>query len=306
MARAAFLCLFLLLHAGLSIGVAHAEPARLRIVATMSVLGDMVARVGGTRVEVRTLVGPDGDTHVFEPSPADARALAAADVVVMNGLGLEGWMDRLVTASGYKGPVVIAAARVKPRMFTEQAEIGHDSRGPEVDPHAWQDVANGRLYVAEIARALATASPADASYFGANAPAYDAELADLDKWVRSTLDAVPPAKRRVITSHDAFGYFGAAYRIEFLSPAGLSTDAEPSAGALSALITQIRAERIKAIFIENVTDPRLVDMLARETGAKLGGALYSDALSKLGEGAETYVAMFRHNVPLLAEGMRQN
>jgi zinc/manganese transport system substrate-binding protein len=288
---------------------AWAEQPPVRVVATMSILADMVTRVGGPRVEVHTLVGPDGDTHVFQPSPSDARAMAGADLVVMNGLDLEGWMERLVAASGYKGRVVVAAAKVKPREFVEEADAGHDhdhDHDHAADPHAWQDLANGRLYVAEIARGLAAASPADAELFKANARAYDAELAELDAWVRATLGAVPAAKRRVITSHDAFGYFGAAYGVEFLAPAGLATDAEPSAGALGGLIRQMRGEGIKALFVENVTDPRLVEMLARETGAVLGGALYSDALSKPGGAAETYVAMFRHNATTLAEGMRRN
>jgi zinc/manganese transport system substrate-binding protein len=284
---------------------ARAGERPVRVVATMSILADMVTRIGGSRVEVRPLVGPDGDTHVFEPSPSDARALAGADLVVMNGLGLEGWMARLVAASGYKGPVVVAAAKVKPRDMAEEGGAGHD-HDHGVDPHAWQDLANGRLYVAEIARGLAAASPADAALFAANARAYDAELADLDAWVRATLAAIPDAKRRVITSHDAFGYFGAAYGVAFHAPAGLATDAEPSAGALGALIRQMREDGIKALFLENVTDPRLVETLGRETGAVLGGTLYSDALSKPGEGAETYVAMFRHNVTTLVEGMRRN
>ena len=289
----------------------------LKVVASFSILGDMAARIGGPAVSVRTLVGPGGDAHVFEPSPADARAMAEADLVIINGLGFEGWMERLVKASGYGGPLALATADVRPRSLDDADADAHghgDAHGhtgePEaprtLDPHAWQDLANGRLYVKAIARALAAAAPADAATFEANAKAYDAELAELDAWVRQSIAEVPSAKRRVITSHDAFGYLAAAYGIEFLAPLGLSSEAEASAGSLAALIRQLREERIKALFVESIMDPRLIAMLAREAGVPPGQPLYSDALSAPGAGAETYVAMFRHNITALVVGMRRN
>lgn len=294
----------------------------LKVVASFSILGDMVARIGGPAVSVRTLVGPGGDAHVFEPSPSDARAMAEADLVIINGLGFEGWIERLVKASGYAGPLAAASADVRPRSLADaeghDPHAGHGAHDAHhsghkthqdaggSDPHAWQDIANGRLYVQAITRALTAAAPADAATFAANARAYDAELAELDAWVRQSIAEIPPEKRRVITSHDAFGYLAAAYGIDFLAPVGLSSEAEASAGSLAALIRQLREERIKALFVESIMDPRLIAMLAREAGVPPGEPLYSDALSAPGAGADTYVAMFRHNITTLVAGMRRN
>ena len=305
-----FLALTLGLMATLG-GEARAEP--LKVVASFSILGDFVSRVGGDEVAVTVLVGPDGDAHVFAPSPSAARAVAGADLVVVNGLGLEGWIERLVAASGYGGRVLVLSDAIRPREMAGGGGHDHDhdhreaaDDGHAPDPHAWQDVANARAYVAALARALSEAAPERAAAFAANAAAYDRELAALDAWTRESLAAIPKDKRRVITSHDAFGYFAAAYGVEFLAPLGLSTDAEPSAAALGALVRQMRSERIRALFVENVTNPRMIDMLAREAGARPGPPLYSDALSRPGEGGETYVAMMRHNVAALVEGMRGN
>jgi len=273
---------------------AHAAP--LKAVASFSVLGDMVARIGGERIALKVLVGPDGDAHGFEPSPADASALAAAGIVFVNGLGFEPWMEKLAAASGYRGPLIAASAGVIPR---EMQEDGHT----HTDPHAWQDLANGAIYVRNIEAALASADPAGKSVYEANAAALLAELAGLDRWTRAEIGAVPAAKRKVITSHDAFGYFAAAYGVTFIAPEGLSTDAEPGAGDLARLIDQIRHEGIKALFIENMSDPRLIRQIADETGVEVGGALYADALSEPGEGAGTYLDMFRHNVALIVPAM---
>ena len=229
---------------------------------------------------------PDADAHVYEPTPGDARALARADLVIVNGLGFEGWIDRLVKVSGYKGPVVVASEGVAALTV----------EGDQPDPHAWQDLAKGRLHVANIARALAAADPAHADDYRRRAAAYDRELAVLDRDIRSRLDAFPPDRRKVITSHDAFQYFGRAYGIDFRAPIGLSTESAPSAGEVAALIRQMRDEGINALFIENITDPRLVGQLAREAGAVIGGRLYSDSLSGPTGPAPTYVDMFRHNV----------
>jgi zinc/manganese transport system substrate-binding protein len=280
-----------------------AEPPK--IVASFSVLGDIVQQVAGDKAQVTTLVGPDGDAHTFEPTPADASKLAQADLVVVNGLGLESWMDRLLASAEYKGPIAIASEGIKTRtMIEEQA----NSSAPETvtDPHAWQDLRNGQIYVRNVAAALAKVDPANAAVYEANAKRYAAELAALDKEVRAAIGAVPESKRRVITSHDAFGYFGAAYGVEFLAPEGLSTEAEPTAGALARLITQMKAEHIRALFVENITDPRLVETISRETGAPMGGALFSDALSPADGPAPTYTAMFKNNVPKLVAGMQQN
>ncbi|MCY4011424.1 MAG: zinc ABC transporter substrate-binding protein [Gammaproteobacteria bacterium] len=264
---------------------------RLNVVATFTILGDMVRNVGREHVALTTLVGPNADAHVYEPTPADARTLARADLVVVNGLGFEGWIDRLVKVSGYKGPVVVASEGVAALTV----------EGNQPDPHAWQDLANGRLDVANIARALAAADPAHADEFRRRAEAYDRELATLDRDIRGQLDAFPQDRRKVITSHDAFRYFGRAYGIDFRAPVGLSTESEPSAGELATLIRQMQDEGIRALFVENITDPRLVEQLAREAGAVIGGRLYSDSLSGPNGPAPTYLDMFRHNVGEIAK-----
>ena len=268
---------------------------KLKVVTTFTILEDMVRNVGGEHVERTTLVGPDGDAHVYEPTPADARALARADLVVANGLGFEGWIDRLVKVSGYRGPVVVASEGTAVLTAAENRP----------DPHTWQDLANGRLHVANIVRALAAADPAHADDYHRRAEAYDRDLAALDREVKSRLIAFPRDRRKVITSHDAFRYFGRAYGIDFRAPVGLSTDSAPSAGEVAALIRQMRDEGIHAVFVENITDPRLVGQLAREAGAVIGGRLYSDSLSGPTGPAPTYLDMFRHNVGEIAKAVAQ-
>ena len=268
---------------------------KLKVVTTFTILEDMVRNVGGEHVALTTLVGPDGDAHVYEPTPADARTLARADLVVVNGLGFEGWIDRLVRVSGYRGPVVVASEGVAALTVEEN----------QPDPHAWQDLANGRLDVANIVRALAAADPANAVDYRRRARAYDRDLAALDREVKSRLGAFPRDRRKVITSHDAFRYFGRAYGIDFHAPVGLSTESAPSAGEMAALIRQMRDEGIHALFVENITDPRLVGQLAREAGAVIGGRLYSDSLSGPTGPAPTYLDMFRHNVGEIAKAVAQ-
>jgi zinc/manganese transport system substrate-binding protein len=285
----------------------------VKVVTTFTILGDMVQSIGGEHVSVATLVGPDGDAHVYEPTPADARALAGADLVVVNGLGFEGWIDRLIRVSGYKGPVVVASNGITPLKAGEDHGHGHaqDSHGTteesashhddDLDPHAWQDLANGRIYVANIANALAAADPVHADAYRRQADTYDRELTALDQDIRSRLVVIPADRRKVITSHDAFQYFGRAYGIDFRAPVGLSTENEPSASAVAALIRQMKEEGIRALFIENITDARLMKQLAREGGAVIGGTLYSDSLSGPSGSAPTYLDMFRHNVGAIAK-----
>lgn len=276
---------------------AFARP--LSVVATFSVLGDMVREVGGNRIDLEVLVGPDGDAHTFEPSPSDAKTVAGADLLILNGLDFEPWLARLAASSETKAQLVTASAGVEPRRMNEDGRI-------VLDPHAWQNLANGAIYVRNIEAALAKADPADAAFFHENAAKFTKRIAELDAWTRAEIAAVPAGKRKVITTHDAFGYFGAAYGVAFLAPEGLSTDAEPSAGALARLIDQIKREEIGALFIENMSDPRLIETIARETGAKMGGELYSDALSSSDGAAPTYPDMFRNNVPKLVAAMLKN
>jgi zinc/manganese transport system substrate-binding protein len=280
----------------------------LEVVASFSILGDMVKTVGGDRIQVTTLVGPDGDAHVFEPTPADARAIADATIVFINGLGLEqGWMPRLIEASGYKGPVVVTSKGIKPlRMEEEEDEHGkqeasaheHGHGKPHMvdDPHAWQNLANGKIYVENIVAGLSAADPAGTGTYRANGQAYLSEIDKLDAEVRAKLAAIPQARRKIVTTHDAFQYFGKAYGLELLAPEGVSTEAEASAEDVAKLIRQIRKDRITAVFFENMSDNRLLTQISKETGAKIGGTVYSDALSAPDGPAPTYLAMFRHNL----------
>ncbi len=253
--------------------------------------------VGGDRVEVGTLVGPNGNAHVYSPSPADARRVADAKLVFVNGLGFEGWLERLVKASGTKAPIVVASKGVKPR---ERQGDDHDHDHGRADPHAWQSVANVKIYVANIRDALAAADPAGKAAYEANATAYLAKLDALEQEVKATIAKIPAERRRVITSHNAFGYFQAAYGIEFTAPQGVSTEAEASAKDVAAIIRLVRAKKIAGVFLENVTDPRLVKQIAAETGAKVGGTLYSDALTGEKGDATSYIDLIRHNLQQLA------
>jgi zinc/manganese transport system substrate-binding protein len=266
---------------------AHAQQ-RLNIVASFSILGDFVKNVGGERVNVTTLVGPDGDVHVYTPAPSDARKIADAKLLIINGLGLEGWLPRLVQSAGSKALIVTATDGIAP------LEIGADA-----DPHAWQSVANAKIYVTNIRDALVTTDPAAAGIYRANTETYLAKLDTLDREVREAIAQIPPARRKVISTHRAFGYFAAAYGIDFIAPLGVSTESEPSARDIAAVITQIRTLRIPAVFLENISDPRLITRIAAETGAKVGGTLYSDSLTNEKGDAPTYIDMVRHNIRTL-------
>jgi zinc/manganese transport system substrate-binding protein len=281
---------------------ASAAPAAARTleaVASFTVLADMVHQVGGERVHVSSLVGPNGDPHAYEPTPDDARRLKAADIVFVSGLGLEGWMDRLITASGYQGRIIVSTEGISTRRMEDD--------GKQVtDPHAWNSAANGVIYVGNIVRALSVADPEGAATYQANGARYAQQLRDLDAYARQQIAAVPPARRKVLTSHDAFGYFGAAYGVTFLAPLGVSTESEASAKDVARLIRQIRAEHVRTYFFENSNDPRLVRQIAAATGAQPGGTLYVEALSPADGPAATYAAMFRYNVDQLVAAMKKN
>jgi zinc/manganese transport system substrate-binding protein len=277
------------------------ERAPVPVVATFSVLGDFVRNVGGDRIRLTTLVGPDGDGHVYAPTPADARRLAEAKVVIANGLGYEGWIGRLARSSGTKATLVEAAKGIAPLKEEGGGHPGHGHAA--VDPHAWQSVPNAKVYVAAIRDSLAAADPAGKENYEANAAAYGAKLDALDAEVRAAVARIPADRRRVITSHDAFGYFEKAYGLDFVAPQGVSTEAEASAKDVARIIGQIKRERIGAVFLENVSDPRLVERIARETGAKVGPTIYSDALSGPDGPAPTYIEMTRHNMGAIAAAL---
>ncbi len=277
-----------------------------KVAVSFTILADLVAAVGGDRIELVTLVGADKDAHTYEPTAGDSRTVAGAQVLVTNGLGFEPWADRLARAASFRGRRIVATADVPQERHLADAHHHGQGGGAGTDPHMWQDVALARRYVAAIARGLAEADPAGARDYRQRAEACDRRLADLDAWVRQQIDTVPAAKRRVITGHEAFRYFARAYGVIFRAPQGLSTAQEASARDVASLIQQIRREGIRAIFVENMSNPKLVEQIAREAGGVVGPALFVDALSPRGGPADTYEKMFRHNVAALVAGMAKN
>ncbi|MEQ1534406.1 MAG: metal ABC transporter substrate-binding protein [Burkholderiaceae bacterium] len=274
----------------------------LNVKTSFSILGDLVQVVGGERVKVTILVGPDQDAHIFEPKPQDVKNLLSAKLLVVNGAGFEPWAQRLVKSASYKGTTLTASQGVK--FLVMPAEKKGDK--PETDPHAWQNPNNVIVYIQNITAALGKLDPEGAAVFKKNSEAYIAELRELDTWAKAQFGAVPNNKRKVITSHDAFGYFAAQYQIVFLAPQGMSTEAEPSAKQVAQLIRQIKSEKIKAVFVENMSNPKLISQLSKDADVTVGEALYADALSSADKPGSTYLKMMRHNVNQLAAGMRKN
>ncbi|NMG00338.1 metal ABC transporter substrate-binding protein [Aromatoleum toluolicum] len=283
------------------------QAAPLEVVTSFSILGDFIRQVGGDRVKVTMLVAADQDAHNFQPRPSDARRIGAAQLVVASGMGFDPWLERLAQTAGYKGRVLVASHGVEPIAAADEHDDAHGhgkgSHQDAVDPHAWQDVVRAQRFVANIADALAQADPANAKVYRDNATRYAAELKALDRDIRNALAAIPAERRKVVSAHDAFGYFAHAYGVRFLAPAGISNQSEPSAAGVAKLIRQLRHENVPAVFVESVSDPRLIERIRKESGARLGGTLYSDALSAADGPAPTYVAMMRHNLRTLLDGM---
>lgn len=295
-----------------------ASAAELKVVASFSIIADFAKNVGGDRVEISTLVGPNGDAHVYEPRPADAAALEGAGIILVNGLEFEGFMSRLIEASGTKAPVIEVTKGIEPLKSAEdeheheageKVEAGDDhekagdDRGHEghhhhgeFDPHAWQSIRNAEIYVKNIGDAFCEADKAGCTKYTANAEAYIEKLGELEAEVKAAVEAIPADKRTVITSHDAFGYFEHKYGLKFIAPEGISTEAEASAADVAKLIDQVKHDKASAIFLENISNPRLIEQISTETGVKIGGTLYSDALSTSDGPASTYIDMFRYNV----------
>ena len=315
-----FLRRLALLCAVLTCGMLLALPAafaaeRVQVVTSFSILADMVENVGGEHVAVTSLVGPDSDAHVYSPRPTDARTLADADLVVFNGLQFEGWMERLVDASDYAGPLVVTSDGID-RVAAAHDDHGHDEHDEhddhdsheghdhgDDDPHGWQDLAMGKLYVANIRDGLSEADPDNAEAYAANAVRYINEIDATDAEIRALLTEIP-ASTSVITGHDSFGYFASAYGLRFLSPQGLSTEADPSAANMARLVDVIREQNVQALFHENMTSPAIINQLAEETGLPIAGTLYADALAAEGE-ASTYLGMMRHNARVLHDALAQ-
>lgn len=284
---------------------AAAQEKPLKVVASFSIIADFAKNVGGKRIVLTTLVGPNGDAHVYEPRPADVVAVGAANVMLVNGLGFEGFLARLIEASGTKAAIATVSDGVTLLKLEEKGEhrqegatarsSDEDDQGA-VDPHAWQAIPNAEIYVTNIVTSFCKADPAGCNIYRTNGASYQAKLAALDKQVRDSAAAIPSERRTIITSHDAFGYFAHEYKINFLAPEGASTEAEASAADVAKLIDQIREENASAIFMENITDPRLSEQISRETGMKIGGSLFSDALSPIDGPAATYVDMMQSNI----------
>jgi zinc/manganese transport system substrate-binding protein len=278
---------------------------KLKVVATFSILGDFARNVGGDRVEVTTLVGPNDDVHVYTPTTADAEAIRDARLVIVNGLGLEGWLPRLVESSGSNATTVVATHGIVPRKIAAGEILSRGHGAGSMDPHAWQSVANAEIYVANIRDAMVAADPANAATYRANASAYLAKLQTLDHDVREALAPIPVERRKLISTHDAFGYFAAAYDITFLAPQGVSTETEPSARDIATITTQIKKDKIPAVFLENISDQRLIRQIASETGAAIGGTLYSDSLTAKDGEAPSYIEMVRHNIRTVASALME-
>ncbi|MBA4749425.1 MAG: zinc ABC transporter substrate-binding protein [Alphaproteobacteria bacterium] len=272
--------------------------APFKVVTSFTILQDFVQKIGDDYVEVSAIVGPNSDAHIFEPTPQTVTLLTTADLVVINGLGFEAWFDRLKETSGYIGPVCVATDGIQSRTLTQDGHLQHD-------PHAWLSVPNAKIYIQNIEKALSLLDPIHKDTYQRNAAAYIDKLEALDLWIRESLAPYPQNARVVITAHDAFFYFATEYKVKVLAPVGISTQVEPSAWNMAALIQQIKALGIKTLFVENMTNPKLINQLADETGASLGETLYSDALSEKNEPAPTYLTLMRHNVTLLGKAMSQ-
>ncbi len=294
-----------------ALSAAASAAEKPKVVATFSILGDLARQVAGDQVEITTLVGANGDAHVFEPGPKESAALAAADVLLANGLGFEPWLERLTQAAGFKGTLVTATDGVAPLPAEHDEheegaaeEAGHDHDHGAFDPHAFQDLSNGQIYVANIAKGLSQADPAHAAEFDANARRLSAQMAALDAELKADFAAIPQERRRVLTSHDAFRYFARAYGVDFIAIHGVSTEAEPTAKDLAEIVRRARGGNIKAIFLENMSDPRLIETVAGETDLTIGGELYADALSDQDGPAPDYLSLFRYNAAQLLAALR--
>ncbi len=269
----------------------------IQVVASFSILTDLIQQIGGDRVSVDTLVGPEQDAHVFDPAPKDAIRIARARLVIINGFGFEGWMERLVKVSASKPNLITATSGVNPH--SQKDDHGHDG----IDPHAWQDVSNVKIYAANIKDALIAIDPSSKSTFDLNFARYDAQLSSLDAFIRTSIATIPPERRKIVTTHDAFGYFERAYGVSMIAPQGASTESEASAKDVARIIRQVKMENVPAVFIENISDPRLAEQIAKESGAKIGGKLYSDALSNENGPAGTYITMMETNIRELTKAM---
>jgi len=292
----------LLLAALLLVSGSAMSVERIPVVARFSILADIVSNVGGERVAVSMLVGPDQDAHVFEPAPSDVKKIAQAKLVVINGLGFEGWIERLANAAAYHGVIAVASDGIQPRQRPGRGK----NAALRPDPHAWQDPVNVMTYTRNIVSALSKVDPAGSEIYKANGAKYLHQLAQLDDWAQAQFAQISGAQRTVITSHDAFEYFGAHYGVRFLAAQGVSTESEPSARDIAALIRQMKQQHVKALFFENMSNPQLLQQISNEVGVAPGGKLYADALSPPSGDAPTYLRMMRYNMTQILGRLRLN
>jgi zinc/manganese transport system substrate-binding protein len=278
------------------------------VVATFSVLGDMVANVAGDHIDLVTIVGPNGDTELYQPTLADSRTIAGARIVFVNDLNdeFEPWLEPLLKQSSFIGTKVVASRGAKTITAEEEHPISGKEAAPVIDQHAWLDPRNGIVYVKNIAQALERADPANAADYRARAASYVKQLQSVDAWMRTEMTAVPVSKRRIIASHDSLQYLAKACGITLIAINGWTNKSEPSAAELARLARQIEVERVHALFLDSITDPRAMERIAKETGAVITGTLYGDALSAPGGEAGTYIEMIRHDVATLKAGMLKN
>lgn len=289
---------------------AFAQHEKLDVVASFSIIGDFAEKVGGDRINLRTLVGADSDAHVYEPRPSDALALAKADVILVNGLLLEGFMDRLIEASESEAPVTVvtdgAAILNDPKgghyHFIDGKAIFHATPN---DPHAWQSVINAKIYVQNIEKSFCAADADGCATYKNNAEVYLKELTALNTDIKAAIQTIPQDRRVAVVAHNAFRYFERDYGISFLSPQGVSTESEASAADVASLIREIKAKRAAAVFAENISDARLVEQIASEAGLQMGGVLYSDALSTADGPAPTYIDMMKNNVRTIVSAINE-
>jgi ABC-type Zn uptake system ZnuABC Zn-binding protein ZnuA len=279
----------------------RAQPSSLVVVATHSIVGDIVQNVARDRVQLGTLVGPNSDVHDYQPVPEDLRNLGRATIVFENGFGLEPWLERTYTSSGSQASRIPVTANVMPLLVTEGPEAG------EPDPHFWFNVTHVMSAVEVVRDSLSHVDPANADAYRANANEYVRELRELDSWIRDQVSVLPAERRVLFTSHDNLGYFARRYgfRIGGSALASISTVAEPSARQITALVTEIRNTGVPAIFPESVSNPALMDRIASEAGVRLGPTLYTDALGDPNSEGSTYIKLMRYNVSTIMSLINQ-
>jgi ABC-type Zn uptake system ZnuABC Zn-binding protein ZnuA len=283
-----------------------AEP--IAVVATFSVVGDMLANVGGDHVRITTIVGPDGDCELYQPTVADVAHVAAARAVFLNDLNeeFEPWLEPLLKQAEFHGAKIVVSRGVRTLTAEEEHPVSGRPLPTAIDQHAWLDPRNGAVYVRNIAEALARLDAANAADYRARAADYTKQIQALDDWARKELAEVPAGKRRALSSHDSLQYIANAYGITLLSVVGWTNKAEPSAAELAKLARQVRSQRVKALFLDSITDPRAIQRIAAETGASIGGTMYADSLSPPGGAADSYLKMLQHDVATLKAGMLAN